>query len=82
MKSLKNTIEDIRNELEKAEIDKSDFEGKILPDNSQEIKSLQTSLIQARDKCERLVIERRYLSGYNRKILERNFQSKSKYHTD
>ena len=42
--------------------DKSDLEGKISARYTQEIKSLQTSLIQARDKCERLVIEKEDIS--------------------
>ena len=62
VKSLKSTIEDLRDELERAELDKSDLEGKISSRFAQEIKSLQSSLVQAREKCERLLLEKEDIS--------------------
>ena len=48
--------------MERAEIEKSDLEAKISTRFAQEIKSLQASLVQAREKCERLVIEKEDIS--------------------
>ena len=58
VKDFKKTIEDLRGELEKTELDKAELEGKISSRYAQEIKSLQLSLVQAREKCEQFMIEK------------------------